>query len=417
MTADQLRSYEAELQTRYQEFCDAKLKLDLTRGKPATAQVMLSDALDGLLQGNYQAADGTDVRNYGGLDGLPETRQLGADWLGVRPSEVLVSGNSSLSLMYQFLHVAYHYGLGAQPWMQTENAKFIAVVPGYDRHFSVCETLGLRLINVPMKEEGPDMEQVESLVRDPSVKGMWCVPKYSNPTGNVYSDEVVERIAALGTIAAPDFRVIWDNAYAVHDLYDNAPPLANVMELSRKHGTEDTVVQVGSTSKVTFAGAGISYLGASEANLALFRERMAIWTIGPDKVNQLRHSRMFPNMDAVQAHMRRHADLIRPKFETVLQSLETALGDKDMGSWIKPAGGYFISFDTLPGLAREVVRLSGEAGVKLTPAGATFPYGVDPDNRNIRLAPTFPEVEALQQAMQVFVTCVQLASVRQRLQG
>lgn len=415
-SVEKLQTWEQELNARYQQFCDAGLQLDLTRGKPSTAQVALSDSLDGLLQGDYRAADGTDTRNYGGLDGLPELRALGADWLGLHPEEVIASGNSSLTLMYQLLHVGAHYGFGGTPWLQqSEPPEYLAVVPGYDRHFSICETLGIRLINVPMQMDGPDMDRVEELVARPQVKGMWCVPKYSNPTGNVYSPEVVDRIAQLGRRAAPDFRIVWDNAYAVHDLYEEAPELTNVMDRCRVHGTEDSIFQVGSTSKVTLAGGGVSFLGGSVANLNHFRKWMSIWTIGPDKVNQLRHARFLPNMEAVRVHMQRHAEFIRPKFETVLQKLEGTLGGQEMGEWIRPAGGYFISFDTLPGLAKEVVQLAGNAGVKLTPAGATFPYGVDPEDRNIRLSPTFPSVADLTQAMEVFVTCVQLATIRQRL--
>ena len=272
------------------------------------------------------------------------------------------------------------------------------------------------MVNVDMTDTGPDMDRVEELVRkDPSIKGMWCVPKYSNPTGIVYSDETVERIAKLGLIAGPDFRVFWDNAYAVHDLTDNPPVLANIMDLCKKHGTENLVYQFASTSKITFAGGGISFLATSQANLAEFEKHLFVLTIGPDKVNQLRHARLFPNLDAIKEHMRKHAALLRPKFAAVLDHLEKGLAGSGLGTWSNPEGGYFISFSARPGLATEIIKLAAEAGVKLTPAGATFPYKQDPQNTNIRLAPSFPKLEELNKTMEVFVNCVKLASVRQKL--
>ncbi len=413
---EKIKDWESELADNHQNFIKAGLKLDLTRGKPAIEQLALADGLDGILQGNYLASDGTDTRNYGGLTGLPEARNLGAEWLGLPQEEVIVSGNSSLSLMYQVLHVGAHYGFGASPWLQQSTPpEFLAIVPGYDRHFAICDKLGIKMVNIPMKADGPDMEMVETQVRRPQVKGLWCVPKYSNPTGNIYSAEVVDRIARLGNQAASDFRIMCDNAYAVHDHHEDAPELTNLMELCRLHGTQDSVFLIGSTSKVTLAGAGISFLGGSKANIAHFLEQMAYWTIGPDKVNQLRHARLLPDLAATKKHMQKHAEITRPKFELVLKKLEESFRDREMGSWISPEGGYFVSFDSLPGHAKEIVRLAGEAGVKMTPAGSTFPYGIDPEDKNIRLSPTFPPIEDLSKSMDIFVNCVQLATIRRHL--
>ena len=413
---EKIKAWEQELADKHQEFVKASLKLDLTRGKPAMEQLDLADELDGILKGNYLASDVTDTRNYGGLKGLPEARNLGAEWLGLAQEEVIVSGNSSLSLMYQVMHVGAHYGFGTTPWLQQSSPpEFLAIVPGYDRHFGICEKLGIKMVNIPMNADGPDMEMVEAQVRRPQVKGIWCVPKYSNPTGNIYSVEVVDRFARLGNQAAPDFRIMWDNAYAVHDHHPNAAELTNLMELCRLHGTEDSVFMMGSSSKVTLAGAGISFLGGSKSNLDYFLQQMACWTIGPDKVNQLRHARLLPDLAATKKHMLRHSEITRPKFELVLDKLEESFSGLKMGTWIRPEGGYFVSFDSLPGHAKEIVRLAGEAGVKLTPAGSTFPYGVDPEDKNIRLSPTFPPLADLSAAMEVFVNCVQLATLRQHL--
>ena len=412
----ELQSWEEKIAAKYQQFKDADLKLDLTRGKPGNAQLDLSDALEGLPKNKMILENGTDLRNYGGLDGIPAARKLGGEMLGLPYSEVICGDHSSLSLMYLYmLHAYYHGSQGAETaWAKEGEVKFLAIVPGYDRHFTICEELGIRLINVNMLADGPDMDKVEELLsNDPQIKGMWCVPKYSNPTGCVYADKVVERIAALGKIAGPNFRVMWDNAYGVHDLQENPQELANVMDYCRRYGTEDNLILTASTSKITIAGGGISFLGASGKNLEHFRKRLAVMSIGPNKLNQQRHLLFLKNIDDVRLHMQKHAEILRPKFEMVQKHLESGLAGKAMGSWCKPEGGYFVSFDSNPGLAKEIIRLSTEAGVKLTPAGATFPYGQDPEDENIRLAPTFPSVEDLDQAMQVFVTCVQLASVRQ----
>ena len=415
---DQLQQWENELAAEYQAFKAESLNLDLTRGKPSVEQLSLADNIDGILEGNYKCQDGTDVRNYGGLLGIPEMRRLGAELLGVDEKEVIAGGNSSLTFMHLCFVFACLYGpsgKGSQ-WHRERMPRFLCPVPGYDRHFSICEDLDVRMVNVDMTDTGPDMDQVEELVRkDPSIKGMWCVPKYSNPTGIIYSDETVERIAKLGLIAPPDFRVFWDNAYSVHDLTDEPPVLANIMALCKKHGTEDLVYQFASTSKITFAGGGISFLGASTANLAAFEKHLFVLTIGPDKVNQLRHAKLFPDLNAIKDHMRKHAALLRPKFAAVIDHLEKGLAGTGLGTWSNPQGGYFISFSALPGLATEIIKLAGEAGVKLTPAGATFPYKQDPQNTNIRLAPSFPKLEELNKTMEVFVNCVKLASVRQKL--
>lgn len=418
---DQLISEARKLTEAYRRFQDANLKLDLTRGKPSTAQLDLSNGMGPLLMDQCFLEDGTDLRNYGGLDGIPEARKLGAAMLGLHTNEVIAADNASLTLMYLYVLWAYHFGpLGVgTAWRDEGDVKFIALVPGYDRHFSVCEEIGIEMVTAPFAEDGPDMDVVEELVsNDSSIKGMWCVPKYSNPTGHVYSSEVVDRIAALGRMAGPNFRVIWDNAYGTHDLHpDQAPVLSNIMERCRHYGTEDSVVQIASTSKITVAGGGISFIGGSKPNLDVFRKRLSIMTIGPNKLNQQRHVNFLKDFGGLRSHMRRHAEILRPKFAMVQKHLEDGLGGKELATWSDPQGGYFVSVDVRPGLAAEIIRMAGEAGVKLTPAGATFPYRRDPEDRNIRIAPSFPPVEELDLAMQVFVNCVELASVQQRLKA
>jgi DNA-binding transcriptional MocR family regulator len=417
-TPEQLAVLEKECAAKYAEFQSAKLNLDITRGKPSSAQLDLSDALDGILKGNYKAPDGTDTRNYGGLDGLPELKALYAQVLGVKPEEVLIGGNSSLTLMHQVLTFSHFLGLRkpGDAWSQEGPVKFLAQVPGYDRHFSICEHLGIQMIPVPMLADGPDMDAIERLVAsDTSIKGLWCVPRFSNPTGHVYSPAVVERMAALGKLASANFLIMWDNAYALHVLDDGAPELANIHEACRRLGTENSVIEFGSTSKITFAGAGLAYMAGSKANLDGFRKHLGFASIGPDKVNQLRHLKFLPDVAALKGQMARQAAQIKPRFEMVLKHLREGLGDTGLAQWNEPRGGYFVSLDTLPGLAKEVVKLAGAAGVKLTPAGATWPYGKDPQDRNIRIAPTVPTLPELDQAMQVFVLCVKLASVRQLL--
>ncbi len=417
---EQLQAWEAELTSQYQAVKAQSLNLDLTRGKPSSEQLSLSDALDGILQGDYTSPSGVDVRNYGGLDGLPEARQLGAEILDLPADMVLAGGNSSLTLMHQAMNIAHQFGLTGDDsaWHKQGKVSMICPVPGYDRHYSVCEHLGINMLTVPMTAAGPDMDAVEALIKsDDSIRGMWCVPKYSNPTGVIYSDATVQRIAALGNIAHKDFRVFWDNAYAIHDLSDTPTALASIALACEKAGTVDSVLQFASTSKITFAGAGVAFLGASTTNLAGIKHALGYITIGPDKVNQLRHIKFFAEAGTLSAHMRKHAAIIQPRFASVLKHLDAAFSDNDLGEWERPDGGYFISFDTRPGLAKTVVAMAGEAGVKLTPAGATFPYGNDPDDRNIRIAPTVPTVAQVETAMEVFVLCVKLASIRQALQN
>lgn len=414
-----------ELNQRLEEIKQQQLSLDLTRGKPATAQLDLCNGLDGALQGDYRCADGTDSRNYGGGLGIPEARAFAAEYLGAQISQVMVGGNSSLQLMYQYVVHAYLNGVRGpeSAWVNEaqngDRIKFLCPAPGYDRHFSVCESLGIEMIPVAMDENGPDMDQVESLLKsDPLIKGIWCVPKYANPNGIVYSDEVVARFAKLGKIAGANFRIMWDNAYAEHHLSDNPPELANLLALSEAEGTADNAVIIGSTSKITFAGAGISFIASAEENIKRFSDYLGISTIGPDKVNQLRHMRFLKDMDTLRELMQKHRDILQPKFELVLKHLDEGLGDKTVngsaiGTWTRPAGGYFILFDTQPGLATRVIELCAGAGVKLTPAGSTWPYKKDPANTNIRLAPSFPSLDEIDAAMQVFVLCVEIATLEQ----
>lgn len=403
------RARQSELQDIFNTYIDAELRLDLTRGKPAAEQLDLSNDLDGILEGFYLLQDGTDVRNYGGILGIPEARQLGAEFIGAKSEQVMVGGNSSLNLMYQYVeHMMAHWG--------GEPVKFLCPVPGYDRHFTICEHFDIEMITVPLNDDGPDMQQVKELVsQDAAIKGIWCVPKYSNPTGNTYSKEVVEQFAEIPKVAGDNFRVFWDNAYAVHDLVEHGDELPSLMTAAEKAGTTDSIVMLGSTSKVTFAGAGISFLATSTSQLAAFEKFLSDQMIGFDKVNQLRHVRFLKDSDGIKAHMAKHRDIIKPKFDLVLNKLEEHLAGKNMASWNSPRGGYFISLDTRPGLATTIISMAADAGVKLTPAGATFPYGKDPENTNIRLAPTFPGLAELESAVDVFVTCVELASLNAEL--
>ncbi|MFT7559127.1 MAG: aspartate/methionine/tyrosine aminotransferase [Flavobacteriales bacterium] len=415
---EQLSAWEAELSQEFENFKASGLQLDLTRGKPSSEQVSLSDSLDGILAGNYISRDGIDVRNYGGLDGISEARDLGADMLGIPAINIMAAGNSSLTLMHQAMSIAHLYGLAGadSAWSKEGVVKFICPVPGYDRHYSVCEHLGIEMVTVAMNADGPDMDAVEALVKsDSSIKGIWCVPRFSNPTGVVYSDDVVSRIAQLATVAGKNFRIFWDNAYAIHALSSDAPALSSIFDACEAAGTQDSVLQFASTSKITFAGAGVAFIGGSTANLKGLQKSLGFITIGPDKVNQLRHTRFFEDAGSLTTHMSKHAAIIKPRFESVLKHLEEAFGDNVLGEWESAQGGYFISFDTLPGLAKTVVAMAAAAGVKLTPAGATFPYGNDPDDSNIRIAPTVPSVGDVDKAMKVFINCVKLASVRQAL--
>ena len=414
-----LQQLHASLKKEFDLLKSAKLDLDLTRGKPNAEQLNLSDKLDGILGGNFVSPSGVDTRNYGGLDGIPEAKAFFAPILQVKPEEVLIGGNSSLTLMYDTICFAYLFGLaGGGAWKNEAKIKFLCPVPGYDRHFSICEAFGIEMIPVTMDANGPVMDEVEKLVKsDPSIKGIWCVPRFSNPSGIVYSNDTVERMAKLGQIAAKNFRIFWDNAYAIHPIEAGAQELAPIMALCRKHGTEDSVLQFGSTSKITLAGAGLAYMSASVANLNAIRKALGIKAIGPDKVNQLRHLKFLGDEAGLHSLMQKHAAILKPRFAAVLNALDANFTNSSALTWTHPKGGYFVSVDTQPGLAKKVVALSAELGVKLTPAGATFPYGKDPQDTNIRIAPSFPKQAEIEKAMEVFVLCVKLASVEKALAG
>ena len=404
----------AELTAQYEAFCAQGLKLDMSRGKPGPEQLDLTAGLLCAVNGNgdFTAEDGMDVRNYGGLAGIPEARRLFADILGVTPDMVIVGGNSSLNMMFDYIATAYSKGvLGCSPWCRNEAVKFLCPVPGYDRHFAITEYFGIEMITVPMTENGPDMDVVEQLVTDPSVKGMWCVPMYSNPGGVTYSDETVRRLAQM-TPAAPDFRIMWDNAYCVHHLSDQPDVLLNIFDEAAACGHEDMVIEFTSTSKISFPGAGVAALAASPRNIADILSRLTLQTIGYDKLNMLRHLRFFKNAEGVYEHMKLHAAILRPKFDVVLNTLEERLGGRGVATWHRPAGGYFVNVDVVPGCAAETIRLLAAAGVKMTEAGAPFPYHRDPDDRSIRIAPTYPSVAELQKAMDLFCICAELAALR-----
>ncbi|MCY3541203.1 MAG: aminotransferase class I/II-fold pyridoxal phosphate-dependent enzyme [Gammaproteobacteria bacterium] len=404
-----------EFSRKYEEFKSRNLTLNLVRGKPGKDQIQLSNDLDGVLEGNYFSRDGTDTRNYGGLWGIPEARDLGACLLGVPSERVIAGGNSSLHLMYMALDLLAHRGLAGPPLLRNSKACGICPVPGYDRHFSMTEYLGFKMSNVPMQVHGPDMDAIEALVQnDINTSLLWCVPRHSNPTGYTYSDETVKRIAALPNLrrGRPEspFYVLWDNAYAVHDFKEPTPKLANLDELAIAQGTEDRIIQFASTSKITFAGAGVGFIGSSSTLLADFERHIGMRTVGFDKVNQLRQARFLQNGKGLQAHMKRQAAIIGPKFEIVQQVLTQELGNLDpqIASWTEPTGGYFISLNVPKGNAKRVVEVAKEAGLALTPAGATFPYGRDPDDANIRIAPTYASVDEVKIAMELLTTCVRL---------
>lgn len=401
----------AEVKQQYETFKARGLKLNLTRGKPSAAQLDLSPELLSLPGANdFTSEDGSDCRNYGGLQGLMEARRLFSGILGAPPEQVLVANNSSLALMHDVIVYSLLKGTcdSAQPWSKQDTA-FLCPVPGYDRHFKICEDYGIRMITVPLNADGPDMTEVERLVaNDASIKGMWCMPKYSNPTGTVYSDEVIERLAAMKT-AAPDFRLNWDNAYAVHHLTNERVEIANILELCTQHGNVNRAFVFASTSKITFAGSGLGFFAASKDNMKWLLERLTPRTIGPDKVNQLRHVRMLKNEAGILALMDKHRAIIAPKFEKVLQVFDEELGDIAGVEWTKPKGGYFITLTVPEGCAKRVVALAKDGGLELTPAGATHPYGKDPDDRTIRIAPTFPELTEVGQAAKGVALCVKLA--------
>ncbi|MDO8149392.1 aminotransferase class I/II-fold pyridoxal phosphate-dependent enzyme [Isoptericola sp. b515] len=402
-----------ELREQYAALQARDLSLDLTRGKPSAEQLDLSEPLLALPgEGRHTSAAGTDVRNYGGLDGLPELREIFAELLGVPVDQLLAQDNASLRLMYDSVVQAMLFGVpgGEGPWSQQGEITFVCPVPGYDRHFAICEELGIRMVTVPMTPEGPDVDAVAELVaHDPSVKGMWAVPTYANPDGSVITEDVARRLVSMPT-AAPDFRIFWDNAYAVHHLTEHETPTADAIGLAAEAGNPDRVLMFASTSKVTFAGAGVSFFASSPANVAWFKQHLAFRSIGPDKVNQLRHAAFFGDADGVRAHMAKHREILAPKFRAVVEILADRLGDTGVATWTEPAGGYFVSVDVVPGTASRVVQLAQEAGIKLTPAGATFPYGEDPRNANIRLAPSMPPLEEVRVAMDGVATCMLLAA-------
>jgi len=414
-TREELLQEKQKLEARYQEIKEKGLKLDMSRGKPAKAQLDLANGMMDVLNSDSDMVceAGVDCRNYGIMDGIPEARRLLADMSEVPEKNILIYGNSSLNVMFDTVSRAMSMGVcGHTPWGKLDKVKFLCPVPGYDRHFGITEFFGIEMINVPLLETGPDMDLVEQLVsEDASVKGIWCVPKYSNPTGISYSDETVRRFARLKP-AAPDFRIFWDNAYSIHHLYDDDQDV--ILELlteCEKAGNEDLVYKFISTSKVSFPGSGIAAMAASEANLADARKAMFYQTIGHDKLNQLRHVRFFQDMDGVREHMRKHAAILRPKFEAVWNVLDQELGGLKIGTWGKPKGGYFISFDSLPGCAKAIVEKAKEAGLTMTAAGATYPYGKDPEDCNIRIAPSFPTLDELTLACEVFVLSVKLVSI------
>lgn len=421
MSKEELLVLREDLNREYEETKAKGLKLDMSRGKPAASQLdMQKDFLDVITsESDLRTEAGFDCRNYGLLDGIPEAKRLMADMLGVSAEQVIVCGNASLNIMYDTIARSMIFGvMGSTPWCKLEKVKFLCPVPGYDRHFAITEQFGIEMINIPMNEEGPDMDLVEKYVNeDPAVKGIWCVPKYSNPSGVTYSDAVVKRFAALKP-AAEDFRIYWDNAYIIHDLYeDKSDNLLEILSECEKAGNPDMVFEFCSTSKVSFAGAGISAVAASVVNLEFIKKTMTVQTIGYDKINQLRHVRYFKNIEGMKKHMMKHAEIMRPKFQAVLEILEKELGGLGIGSWTNPNGGYFISFDAMDGCAKAIVAKCKEAGAVLTGAGATYPYGKDPKDSNIRIAPTFPTPEELSMAADLFVLCVKLVSVEKLLEN
>ena len=419
LTKDELLTLKAALEVEYKEMESKGLNLNMARGKPGYSQLELCMPMLDVVNSSsdMRTMMGNDTRNYGDLDGIGECRRLMAYMLEVEKDNVLVGGNSSLNLMFDTVSRSFTHGVnGSTPWYKLDKVKFLCPVPGYDRHFRITEEFGIEMINIPLHEDGPDMDLVEEYVNnDPAVKGIWCVPKYSNPTGISYSDEVVLRFANLKP-AAEDFRIYWDNAYGIHHLYeDTQDKILNILEECKKAGNPNMVYIFCSTSKISFPGSGVSAIASSLENIEFIESHMTVQTIGHDKINQLRHARFFKDIDGLNAHMKKHADVIRPKFAAVLDTLESELSGLEIGSWIKPRGGYFISFDSMPGCAKAIVAKCKALGVVMTGAGATYPYGKDPKDSNIRIAPTFPSIEEMQVASKVFVLCVKLASVEKLL--
>lgn len=419
LTKDELLTLKAALDEEYKTMEAKGLNLNMARGKPGFSQLELCMPMLDVVNSSSDMRTmlGNDTRNYGDLDGIGECRHLMADMMSVEKDNVVVCGNSSLNIMYDTVSRSMTHGVnGSTPWCKLDKVKFLCPVPGYDRHFKITECFGIEMINIPLYSDGPDMDLVEHYVNtDPAVKGIWCVPKYSNPTGISYSDEVVRRFANLHP-AAEDFRIYWDNAYCIHHLYDDTQDeILNILDECKKAGNPNMVYIFASTSKISFPGSGVSAIASSLENIDFIMSHMTIQTIGHDKINQLRHARFFKDINGLNAHMKKHAELLRPKFEAVLTTLESELSGLEIGSWIKPRGGYFISFDSMPGCAKAIVAKCKALGVVMTGAGATFPYGKDPKDSNIRIAPTFPSIEEMEVAAKVFVLCVKLASVEKLL--
>lgn len=420
MNKEQLAAEKERLERQYKEYESKGLKLDMSRGKPSPDQLDLSMEIMDHYGNEYVSKNGTDCRNYGLLDGIPEAKAIFSEMLGVAPDQIIVGGNSSLQLMYDFVIKALQLGvLGSEkPWCKYDKVKFLCPVPGYDRHFAICESLGIEMIPVNYNQDGPDMDEVERLAgSDETIKGIWCVPMYSNPTGISYSDETVRRFAALKP-AAKDFRILWDNAYCVHHLSDEPEKqdtILNIIEECEKAGNPDMAVEFASTSKISFPGSGVAVIAASKANIDHIKSQLTYQTIGYDKLNQLHHVQYFKDMNGITEHMKRHAAILRPKFEAVLSALEGEIAPLGIGEWNSPRGGYFISFDALDGCAKRIVGLAKDAGVVMTGAGATYPYGDDPRDSNIRIAPTYPTVNELKLAMEIFCVCVKLASAEKLL--
>lgn len=411
LTREELIAERSALEKRYNEFKAKGLKLDMSRGKPGADQLDLSSGINDVKD---FVENGVDYRNYGILDGIPECKKLFADLMGVEPKNVIIGPNASLTLMFDYISQCYTHGAGDAPWCTLKSVKFLCPVPGYDRHFTILEHFGIEMINIKMNEDGPDMDSIEEYVKDESVKGIICVPKYSNPQGITFSDDVVRRIAALKP-AAKDFRIIWDNAYCIHDLDDNGDELLNIFDVLPEYSNEDMVVEICSTSKITFPGAGVSALIASDNNIASIKKRLNAQTISYDKMNQQRHVKFFGDANGVRNHMKKHAAILKPKFDMVLRHLDNELSGRGIASWVSPKGGYFISLDVLDGCAKRVGELCKEAGVTLTTVGATFPYGKDEKDSNIRIAPSYPPVEELDLAAELLCICVRLAAAEKYL--
>ncbi|MEE1007907.1 MAG: aminotransferase class I/II-fold pyridoxal phosphate-dependent enzyme [Agathobacter sp.] len=421
MTKEELLQEKSELEALYANIKELGLKLDMSRGKPGSDQLDLSMPMLDVIssESDIVSENGFDLRNYGVLDGIPEAKKLIADMVNTKPENVIVYGNSSLNIMYDQIARAELFGIcGNTPWSKLDKVKFLCPVPGYDRHFAITEQFGIEMINIPMTKDGPDMDMVEELVNnDEAVKGIWCVPKYSNPQGVVYSDETVRRFSKLKP-KAKDFRIFWDNAYAVHHLYDdNQAEILDILSLCEEEGNPDMVFQFCSTSKVSFPGSGIAAVSASKSNIEDIKSRLTFQTIGHDKINQLRHVLFFKDLDGIKAHMKKHADIIRPKFEMIDKMLTDEIASRGIGSWVNPLGGYFISFDALEGCATEIVNKCKEAGVVMTGAGAPFPYGKDSKDSVIRIAPTLPSLEELEEATKVFIVVTRLISVNKILES